>query len=219
MRVLVVEDEPFLAESIATQLKRAGMSVDLAADGDTALELSDLNPYRVILLDRDLPGTHGDDVCRQLTSRPQRPAILMLTAAGRLGDTVEGLRLGADDYLAKPFEFPELIARVVALGRREFSTPPPRLTRGGIVLDPFRREITREGLDVSLSRKEFAVLEVLMRAAGGVVSAEDLLEQAWDEHANPFTNSVKVTISSLRRKLGEPWLIRTVPGSGYVLDE
>lgn len=218
MRVLIVEDEPYLAEAVRAGLALEAIAADIAGDGASALFAIDVNDYDAVLLDRDLPGIHGDEVCRTLAAREERPAILMLTAARRLGDKVGGFELGADDYLAKPFEFPELVARVRALGRRRFTALPPKLEAVGVVLDPFRREVYRDGRLVRLSRKEFSVLEVLMRAAGGVVSAEMLLEKAWDENANPFTNSVKVTISTLRRKLGEPWMIRTDPGAGYAID-
>lgn len=218
MRVLIAEDEAFLAEAIREGLAHAAIAADVASDGDAALEAIDINDYDVVLLDRDLPGTHGDDVCRQLGAREERPAILMLTAARQLRDRVDGLELGADDYLSKPFEFPELIARLRALGRRKFRALPPVLTLAGLNVDPFRREVFRDGRFVALSRKEFAVLEVLMRAGGGVVSAEQLLEKAWDENVNPFTASVKVTISNVRRKLGEPWAIKTVSGVGYAID-
>lgn len=219
MRVLIVEDEAYLAEAIRAGLALEAIAADISGDGDAALLAIDVNDYDVIVLDRDIPGTHGDDVCRIVASRETRPAILMLTAARRLHDKVGGLELGADDYLAKPFEFPELTARLRALGRRRFTALPPKLERAGLSLDPFRREVFREGRHVALSRKEFAVLEVLLRADGGVVSAEALLEKAWDENANPFTNTVKVTISTLRRKLGEPWVIRTVPGAGYAIGD
>ncbi|GAA1726847.1 response regulator transcription factor [Isoptericola hypogeus] len=218
MRVLIVEDEPYLAEAVKSGLALEAIAADVAADGEAALYSLDVNEYDVVVLDRDLPGVHGDEVCRTLAQREERPAILMLTAARRVGDKVSGLELGADDYLSKPFEFPELVARVRALGRRRFTALPPQLEAAGVVLDPFRREVFRDGRYVRLSRKEFAVLEVLMRASGGVVSAETLLEKAWDENVNPFTNSVKVTISALRRKLGEPWVIRTAPGAGYAID-
>lgn len=218
MRVLIVEDEPYLAEAVRAGLALEAIAADIAEDGERALQAVDVNEYAVILLDRDLPGIHGDDVCRTLAARTDHPAILMMTAARSTGDKVDGLGLGADDYLSKPFEFPELVARVRALGRRKFTTAPPRLEAAGVSLDPFRREVYRDGRFVRLSRKEFSVLEVLMRADGGVVSAETLLERAWDENANPFTNSVKVTISNLRRKLGEPWMIRTEPGAGYSID-
>lgn len=219
MRVLIVEDELYLAEAVRDGLSRASIAADIVADGDAALAAVDVLRYDVMLLDRDLPGTHGDEVCRILNTRDDRPAILMLTAARRLGDKIGGFEIGADDYLAKPFEFAELLARVRALGRRTFTTRPTKLEASGVTLDPFRHEVYRDGRFVRLSRKEFAVLEELMREPGGVVSAETLLERAWDENANPFTNSVKVTISTLRRKIGEPWVIRTVPGIGYVIDK
>lgn len=219
MRVLIVEDELYLAEAVRDGLSRASIAADIVADGDAALAAVDVLRYDVVLLDRDLPGTHGDEVCRILNTRDDRPAILMLTAARRLGDKIGGFEIGADDYLAKPFEFAELLARVRALGRRTFTTRPTKLEASGVTLDPFRHEVYRDGRFVRLSRKEFAVLEELMREPGGVVSAETLLERAWDENANPFTNSVKVTISMLRRKIGEPWVIRTVPGIGYVIDK
>lgn len=218
MRVLIVEDEPYLAEAVRSGLALQAIAADVVGDGDAALHAVEVNSYDVVLLDRDIPGTHGDEVCRILSGRNERPAILMLTAARRLNDRVGGLELGADDYLSKPFEFAELTARIRALGRRVFTTLPPQLSAGGLTLDPFRHEVFRDGRFVRLGRKEFAVLEVLMRARGGVVSAEHLLEKAWDENANPFTNSVKVTISTLRRKLGEPWLIRTESGVGYAID-
>lgn len=219
MRVLIVEDELYLAEAVRDGLSRASIAADIVADGDAALAAVDVLRYDVVLLDRDLPGTHGDEVCRILNTRDDRPAILMLTAARRLGDKIGGFEIGADDYLAKPFEFAELLARVRVLGRRTFTTRPTKLEASGVTLDPFRHEVYRDGRFVRLSRKEFAVLEELMREPGGVVSAETLLERAWDENANPFTNSVKVTISTLRRKIGEPWVIRTVPGIGYVIDK
>lgn len=219
MRVLIVEDEPYLAEAVRSVLAREAIAADIVGDGDSALDAVATNSYDVVLLDRDIPGTHGDDVCRMLNARAVRPAILMLTAARRVHDKVDGLELGADDYLAKPFEFVELTARVRALGRRIGTALPPRLSAQGVTLDPFRREVYRNGRFVRMSRKEFAVLEVLMRAGGGVVSAEQLLEKAWDVNANPFTNSVKVTVSNLRRKLGEPWVIRTEFGVGYAIDD
>ena len=217
--MLIVEDELYLAEAVRDGLSRASIAADIVADGDAALAAVDVLRYDVVLLDRDLPGTHGDEVCRILNTRDDRPAILMLTAARRLGDKIGGFEIGADDYLAKPFEFAELLARARALGRRTFTTRPTKLEASGVTLDPFRHEVYRDGRFVRLSRKEFAVLEELMREPGGVVSAETLLERAWDENANPFTNSVKVTISTLRRKIGEPWVIRTVPGLGYVIDK
>lgn len=218
MRVLIVEDERYLAEAVRDWLAGEAIAADIVGDGAAALEAVGVNRYDVVLLDRDLPGLHGDEVCRTLAAREERPKILMLTAARRLHDTIGGLELGADDYLGKPFELPELVARLRTLARRRFTVHPPVLEAASLRVDPFRREVYRDGRYVHLSRKEFAVLEVLMRAGGGVVSAERLLEEAWDENANPFTNSVKVTISTLRRKLGPPWVIRTVPGVGYAVD-
>lgn len=218
IRVLIVEDEPYLAEAIQDGLALHSIPADTVADGRDALAAIEMNDYEVVLLDRDIPGVSGDEVCRQLNLREDRPAILMVTAARRIQEKVDGFQLGADDYLAKPFEFAELVARVRALGRRQFTTRPTRYEAARVTLDPFRHEVTRDGRYIRLSRKEFAVLESLMREPGRVVSAETLLEEAWDENANPFTQSVKVTISSLRRKLGEPWVIRTEPGVGYTID-
>ncbi|OJX97933.1 two-component system response regulator VanR [Salana multivorans] len=218
MRVLIVDDEELLADSIRRWLAAEAIAADVADDGDAALLAIDVNDYDVVVLDRDLPGLHGDEVCRILVARPERPAILMLTAARSLDDTVEGLRLGADDYLTKPFELAELTARLRTLTRRRFTALPPILRAGDLTLDPYRREVYRAGRFVHLSRKEFAVLELLLRAQGGVLSAETLLEKAWDENADPLTNSVKVTISTLRRKIGAPAVIRTVPGTGYAID-
>lgn len=215
MRVLVVEDEQLLADAVATGLRREAMAVDVVYDGQAALDRIGVNDYDVIVLDRDLPLVHGDDVCRAAVEQSLPTRVLMLTAAGDINDRVEGLELGADDYLPKPFAFSELVARVRALGRRATVPLPPVLEREGITLDPARREVLREGKPIALAPKEFAVLEVLMRANGGVVSAEQLLEKAWDEHTDPFTNVVRVTVMTLRRKLGEPPVIVTVPGSGY----
>jgi len=215
VRVLLAEDEVYLAEAVQTTLERASMAVDVVHDGQSALDRLDLNDYDVVVLDRDLPIVHGDDVCASIAASGDGPAVLMLTAAGRLRDTVSGLELGADDYLAKPFEFPELVARLRSLGRRSGTARPPVLTCGELSFDPFRHQVSRAGRHVRLTRKEFAVLGVLLEADGGVVSAEHLLEKAWDENADPFTNSVRVTISNLRRRLGEPWMIHTVPGVGY----
>lgn len=215
MRVLVVEDEQVLADTIAVGLRRESMAVDVVYDGDTALEHSSVNDYDVIVLDRDLPQVHGDDVCRSLVGQSYAGRILMLTAAGELSDKVDGLSLGADDYLAKPFAFAELTARVRALGRRATPPLPPVLARNGVTLDPGNHSVQRDGQDISLTPKEFAVLEVLLRAEGGVVSAEGLLEKAWDENADPFTNVVRVTVMTLRKKLGEPPVLHTVPGAGY----
>ncbi|MCD0451965.1 response regulator transcription factor [Actinocorallia sp. API 0066] len=217
MRVLVVEDERVMADAIATGLRREAMAVDIAYDGAGALERAMVNEYDVVILDRDLPKVHGDEVCRTLVARRYGARILMLTAAGELEDKVAGLNLGADDYLAKPFAFKELIARVRALGRRVAAPLPPVLARAGIELDPNRFTVTREGRPVELTRKEFAVLEVLMAAEGVVVSSEQLLEKAWDEHIDPFTNVVRVTMMTLRKKLGDPPVIETVPGVGYRL--
>lgn len=215
LRVLVVEDEQLLADAVATGLRREAMAVDVVYDGAAALDRIDLNDYDVVVLDRDLPVVHGDDVCRKLVELGLPTRVLMLTAAGDISDRVEGLELGADDYLPKPFAFSELIARVRALGRRTTAALPPVLERSGIRVDPNRREVSRDGQEIQLAPKEFAVLEVLMRADGAVVSAEQLLEKAWDENTDPFTNVVRVTVMTLRRKLGEPPVIITVPGSGY----
>lgn len=217
VRILVVEDEPMLAEALRGGLELAAMAVDVCHDGAAALELVDLNHYDCLVLDRDIPLVHGDDVCARLAERAQRPAVLMLTAAHGLQDRVDGLAIGADDYLGKPFEFPELVARLHALARRPHVAMPAVLTVGDIRLDPARHEVTRRGRFVSLSRKEFAVLQTLMREPDAVLSAETLLERAWDENANPFTQTVKVTLSALRRKLGEPWPITTVTGVGYTM--
>ncbi|WTW97829.1 response regulator transcription factor [Streptomycetaceae bacterium NBC_01309] len=215
MRVLVVEDEQLLADAVATGLRREAMAVDVVYDGEAALERVAVNDYDVVVLDRDLPLVHGDDVCRAVIDTGLPTRILMLTASGDVSDRVEGLELGADDYLPKPFAFSELTARVRALGRRAVTALPPVLERAGIRLDPNRREVARDGNPIHLSPKEFAVLEVLMRADGSVVSAEQMLEKAWDENTDPFTNVVRVTVMTLRRKLGEPPVIMTVPGAGY----
>ncbi|MDT0446128.1 MULTISPECIES: response regulator transcription factor [unclassified Streptomyces] len=215
MRVLVVEDEQLLADAVATGLRRQAMAVDVVYDGAAATERVDLNDYDVVVLDRDLPLVHGDDVCRRIVELGRATRVLMLTASGDVSDRVEGLEIGADDYLPKPFAFSELIARVRALGRRATAPLPPVLERSGITLDPNRREVHRDGRQVQLAPKEFAVLEVLMRSAGVVVSAEQLLEKAWDENTDPFTNVVRVTVMTLRRKLGDPPVITTVPGAGY----
>ncbi|HYT25005.1 MAG TPA: response regulator transcription factor [Actinomycetota bacterium] len=217
MRVLLVEDEVVLAEAVARGLRHQGMAVDLAFDGTDALEKARVNHYDVLVLDRDLPEVHGDEVCRKLASQGASTRILMLTAAGTVDDRVEGLDLGADDYLGKPFAFSELVARVRALGRRSGGPTPPVLARYDVVLDPARREATRGGHFLRLTRKEFGVLEVLLAADGTAVSAEELLERVWDEHADPFTHTVRVTVGNLRRKLGTPPLIETVIGAGYRL--
>lgn len=215
MRILVVEDEPLFADSVAEWLRGAAHAVDVVYDGGAALERSAVNEYDVVVLDRDLPVVHGDDVCRELVATGSATRILMLTAASDIDDRVAGLVLGADDYLAKPFAFRELEARVVALGRRSRQAAPPVLSRAGIRLDLHRREVYREGRYVLLSRKEFAVLAELLRAEGAAVSAEQLLEKAWDENTDPFTHTVRMTIHKLRRKLGEPAVVLTDPGVGY----
>ncbi|WBB51045.1 response regulator transcription factor [Verrucosispora sp. WMMA2044] len=217
MRVLVVEDEDVLADAIAEWLRREAFAVDVAYDGDAALERLGVNEYSVVVLDRDLPVVHGDDVCRAIVDSGGDTRVLMLTAAAAVRDRVAGLALGADDYLVKPFALVELAARVHALTRRTRPAAPPTLRRAGIVVDPGRREVYRDGRYVSLSRKEFAVLAELLRADGAVVSAEELLERAWDEHIDPFTNVVRVTVMKLRRKLGDPSVIETVPGTGYTI--
>ena len=215
MRVLVVEDEHLLADAIAKGLRRETMAVDVVYDGGSAWEYTSVNDYDVVVLDRDLPVLSGDEVCRRIVRSGAATRILMLTAAADVGDRVAGLSLGADDYLGKPFVFAELVARVRALGRRSAPAVPPVLERSGIRLDPARREVTRDGRPVALSPKEFAVLEVLLRAGGAAVSTEQLLEKAWDENTDPFTNVVRVTVMTLRRRLGEPPVVITVPGAGY----
>jgi DNA-binding response OmpR family regulator len=215
MRILVVEDEPLLADAVAQGLRHEAHAVDVAYDGAAALERIDLNDYDVVVLDRDLPAVGGDEVCRTLTARGGTARVLMLTAAAGVDDRVTGLSLGADDYLPKPFAFRELSARVAALGRRARPATPPVLRRAGISLDPHRREVHRDGRYVPLSRKEFAVLAELLRAQGAAVSAETLLEKAWDENADPFTHAVRMTILKLRRKLGDPPVVHTEPGVGY----
>ena len=217
MRVLVVEDEHDLAWAVVRGLSREGFAVDLAQDGAEALEKTWVSDYDVIVLDRDLPAVHGDDVCRQLAGGGSSSRILMLTASGNIDDRVHGLGLGADDYLPKPFAFTELVARIHALGRRAQKPLPPVLCRSGVELDPARGFAHRAGRDLDLTPKELAVLRILLAADGAVVSAEQLLEQAWDENADPFTNTVRVTVSNLRRKLGEPPVVETVTGVGYVI--
>ncbi|WP_433462722.1 response regulator transcription factor [Spirillospora sp. CA-128828] len=218
MRVLIVEDERVLADTIAEGLRDEAMAVDVVYDGDDALERASYNEYDVVVLDRDLPTVHGDDVCRELVESRRTGRILMLTASGDVEDRVDGLSLGADDYLPKPFAFSELVARVRALGRRSGPPVPPVLECRGIRLDPHRRRVARDGRELRLTNKEFAVLEELLRAEGGVVSAERLLERAWDENIDPFSNIVRVTMATLRRKLGGPPVIETVTGSGYRLE-
>ena len=215
MRILVVEDEQPLADAIARGLRREGMAVDIAYDGDAGHEKATITRYDVVVLDRDLPGMSGDRLCQEIVSASLLTRVIMLTASGTVADRVAGLSLGADDYLAKPFAFPELVARIRALGRRATPATPPVLVAGDVVLDPARHRITRGGRPVDLTRKEFGVLEVLMAAGGAVVSSEELLERVWDENADPFTTTVRVTVMTLRKKLGEPGLIETVVGSGY----
>jgi DNA-binding response OmpR family regulator len=212
VRLLVVEDRQVMADSIARSLRREGMAVDVAYDGSAALEMSALTAYDVVVLDRDLPGVHGDAVCRQLAGGATR--ILMLTASGTVDDRVEGLTIGADDYLAKPFALAELVARIRAIARRSSRVLPPVLRAGDVELDPHRRTATRDGRDLRLSNKEFGVLEALL-SEGGVVSTEHLLEHVWDANTDPFTNTVRVTVAGLRRKLGDPPAIETVIGAGY----
>jgi len=218
MRVLVVEDEPLLAEAIRDGLRLEAIAADIAGDGHTALELLKVNVYDVAVLDRDIPGPSGDEVAASIVASGSGTPILMLTAADRLDDKASGFELGADDYLTKPFAMQELVLRLRALGRRRGHARPPVLEIAGLRLDPFRREVYRDGRYVPLTRKQFAVLEVLMAAQGGVISAEELLERAWDENADPFTNAVRITVSALRKRLGEPWVIATVPGVGYRIE-
>jgi DNA-binding response OmpR family regulator len=215
MRVLVVEDFEPMARAIGTGLRREGMAVDVVHNGNDALDHLAVTRYDVVVLDRDLPGVHGDEICRRLAAGRSPSRILMLTAAGRLTDRVEGLDLGADDYLAKPFDFPELTARVRALGRRSAAPLPPALHYGDIRLDPSARVASRAGRRLDLSAKEFAVLECLLGSASRVVSAEELLERVWDEVADPFTTAVKQTMYRLRAKLGDPPVIHTVREGGY----
>jgi DNA-binding response OmpR family regulator len=218
VRVLVIEDEKLLANRIAEGLRDQGMAVDVAYDGAEAMEVTAFTRYDVVVLDRDLPRVHGDAVCASLVAGPADARILMLTAAGAVDDRVAGLDLGADDYLAKPFAFAELVARVRALARRAPSTPPV-LARHGLVMDRVRRRVSRDGRTVALTRKEFGVLQTLLEADGGVVSAESLLEGVWDANADPFSNTVSVTVARLRRKIGTPPIIETVIGAGYRISE
>ena len=211
----MVEDSRSLAEVLTEGLRDQGMAVDVAHDGLEAAAKLDLNPYDVVVLDRDLPGIHGDAICQMITDRDNRAMVLMLTAADAPGDRVTGLGLGADDYLGKPFHFPELVLRIRALARRQPAARARVMRVAGIELDSLRRTVSRDGRQVDLSVKEFGVLEALLRAAPAFLRAEDLLEQVWDEHADPFTNTVTVTIGRLRRKLGEPSVVVTTPGVGY----
>jgi DNA-binding response OmpR family regulator len=215
MRVLVVEDHARLAATVATVLRREGMAVDVAFDGREALDRAAIITYDVIVLDRDLPGVHGDEVCRSLIATGSPSGVLMLTAAGTLEDRVQGLGIGADDYLPKPFHLAELVARIRALGRRSRRALPPTLSHGDLELDSARRSVTRAGQPIALSPKEFAVLELLLGADGAVVSTEQILERAWDDATDPFTNTVRMTVSRLRGKLGDPPVIQTVSPVGY----
>ncbi len=215
MKILVAEDVKLLADDIAEGLRDQGMAVDIAYDGMDAAFKLDVNSYDVLVLDRDLPRMHGDTICRMICESDKPVMVLMLTAAGTPGDRVAGLGLGADDYLPKPFHFPELVLRIRALARRQPTARSRVFSAAGIELDPLRRTVTREGQQIDLSIKEFSLLETLMKAAPAVLSAEDLLAQAWDENADPFTKTVQVTISRLRRKLRDPQVIETIPGAGY----
>src|SRR4051794_19458203 len=215
MRVLIAEDEPRIAGAVARGLRREGMAVDIAGDGAEALFKARVVPYDVVVLDRDLPKVHGDDVCRTLAAEQPGTKVLMLTAARSTDDLVAGLALGADDYLPKPFRFAELVARVRALARRAGAARPPVLEAGDVALDPGRRSATRDGRALELTPKEFAVLETLLAAQGDVVTPEELVERAWDEQLDPLSNTVRMTVMTLRRKLGDPPLIQTVRGSGY----
>ena len=215
MRVLLVEDHAKLAMALAAGMRRAGFLVDVVFDGHDALERVAATAYDVVVLDRDIPGVHGDDVCRQITAGESSSRVLMLTAAGAVEDRVEGLGIGADDYLPKPCDFSELLARVRALGRRPGAALPPVLSHGDLTLDPSRRIAARGDRQLPLNPKEFAVLEVLLSARGGVVSAEEILDRVWDEMADPFSQAVRTTMSRLRTKLGDPPVIETVPKAGY----
>jgi two-component system, OmpR family, response regulator VanR len=218
VRVLLVEDEPYMADAIRDGLRLEAIAADIAGDGDTALELLSVNAYDIAVLDRDIPGPSGDEIAERIVASGSGTPILMLTAADRLDDKATGFELGADDYLTKPFELRELVLRLRALDRRRAHNRPPVREIAGLRLDPFRREVYRDGRYVALTRKQFAVLEVLVAAEGGVVSAEELLARAWDENADPFTNAVRITVSALRKRLGEPWIIATVAGVGYRID-
>ncbi|MDF0530952.1 response regulator transcription factor [Tsukamurella sp. 8F] len=218
MRVLIVEDEPYLADAVRAGLRLEAIAADIAGDGDAALELLSVNAYDIAILDRDIPGPSGDEVAASIVASGAGTPILMLTAADRLDDKASGFELGADDYLTKPFELRELVLRLRALDRRRAHSRPPVREIAGLRLDPFRREVYREGRYIPLTRKQFAVLEVLVDAEGGVISAEELLERAWDANADPFTNAVRITVSALRKRLGEPWVVATVPGVGYRID-
>ncbi|MFC7621491.1 response regulator transcription factor [Microlunatus sp. GCM10028923] len=215
MRVLIVEDEVLLADAIHEGLRRAAIAADIIHDGFRALENLSIYDYDVVILDRDLPGLHGDEVCRRVVGLYPEVRIIMLTAARRLDEKVAGFELGADDYLSKPFDMPELVVRLRALARRNPDSRDPVMTYGGLTVNPYRHEVFRGDQFVRLTKKEFAVLALLVEARGGVVSAETMLEKAWDEHADPFTNAIRITISMIRRKLGDPPIIGTVSGVGY----
>ena len=219
MRVLIVEDELYLAEAIQAGLRLEAIAADVVGDGAVALERLSVNEGDAVVLDRDIPGVHGDEVARRIVAGGLPLRILMLTASDRIEEKASGFELGADDYLTKPFEMRELVMRLRALARRPSAGAPPILEFAGVRLDPFRREVYREGRFVALTRKQFSVLEVLLAARGGVISAETLLERAWDENADPFTNAVRITISSLRKRLGDPGVIQTVAGVGYRVAE
>src|ERR687895_470475 len=214
MRVLLVEDEPYMADAIRDGLRLEAIAADIAGDGEVALELLSVNAYDIAVLDRDIPGPTGDEIAERIVASGSGMPILMLTAADRLDDKATGFELGADDYLTKPFELQELVLRLRALDRRRAHHRPPVREIAGLRLDP----VHRDGRYVALTRKQFAVLEVLVAAEGGVVSAEELLERAWDQNADPFTNAVRITVSALRKRLGEPWIIATVAGAGYRID-
>ncbi len=216
--MLIVEDEPYLAEAIRDGLRLKAIAADIAGNGFAALELLSINTYDIAVLDRDIPGPSGDEVAKSIVASGSGMPILMLTAADRLDDKTSGFELGADDYLTKPFELQELVLRLRALDRRRQHNRPPVREIAGLRLDPFRREVYRDGRFVALTRKQFAVLEILVAADGGVVSSEQLLERAWDEHADPFTNAVRITVSALRKRLCDPWIIATVAGAGYRID-
>jgi len=219
MRVLIVEDERFLAEALRDGLRHESIAADIALDGDEALRSIAINEYDLLVLDRDIPGTHGDAVCAVVSREHPEIRVLMLTAASRLDDKVGGFELGADDYLTKPFALEELIVRLRSLARRPAAAAPPVMEFSDLSLDPFRREVYRAGRYLKLTRKQFAVLELLMRADGGVISAETLLAKAWDENVDPFTSAPRVTVSTLRKALGDPDLIETVKGVGYRLSD
>jgi two-component system response regulator VanR len=218
VRVLIVEDEPYMAQAIRDGLRLEAIAADIAGDGGAALELLNVNAYDIAVLDRDIPRPSGDEIAAHIVASGSGMPILMLTAADRLDDKASGFGLGADDYLTKPFDLQELVLRLRALNRRRAHSTPPVREIAGLRLDPFRREVYRDGRYVALTRKQFAVLEVLLTAEGGVVSAEELLKRAWDQNADPFTNAVRITVSALRKRLGEPSIIATVAGVGYRID-